>query len=145
MEYKNRITSETTDKLEKNQIFVFGSNESGFHGGGAAYMARHKFGAQIGVGFGRTGYSFAIPTKDWKIDTLGLLEIEFYVKRFIEYVKIMPQDIVYLVTQIGCGLAGYSPKEIAPFFKECINMENIHLPEPFWQILLENESTESNS
>lgn len=99
------------------KVFVFGSNESGFHGAGAAAYAVKKYGAQIGIGFGPTGQAFAIPTKSWDIlYSLTVEEIKHYVDRFFEYAKIR-KDHEFVITQIGCGLAGFSPNVIAPLFK----------------------------
>ena len=130
----HRVTPEEITSVEWNELFVFGSNESGLHGAGAAKVAL-AFEAQIGVGFGPQGNTFAIPTKDWLIQTLPLEVIEHYVKRFIVFAKEMP-NITFLVTAIGCGLAGYTPAEIAPMFKDAVTVENIHLPQSFWNILL---------
>lgn len=135
---KNRTTPENVKSLANNEIFVFGSNEDGIHGAGAAKLATSKFGALWGYGFGLRGKTFAIPTKDWDIDTLALEDIQFYVKRFIAYVKmknIEQPGFKYLVTEIGCGLAGYTPEEIAPMFKDAVNLENVYLPKRFWNIL----------
>lgn len=97
-------------------IFVFGSNEAGIHGAGAAKYAVKNYGAVMGVGFGMTGNSFAIPTKDKTIRTLPLTKINEYVDKFIEFAKSNP-DLEFQVTQIGCGLAGYEPWQIAPMFE----------------------------
>lgn len=97
-------------------VFVFGSNEAGRHGMGAAETAYKKHGAVYGVGFGPTGRCFAIPTKDWRIDRLPFSTIEFYVQRFIVYARFNPV-VTYQVTQIGCGLSGFQAKDIAPLFK----------------------------
>jgi hypothetical protein len=97
------------------KVFVFGSNESGSHGAGAAKFALDKEGAVYGVGWGRQGNSFALPTKDWQIDSLTLEEIEFYVKRFMAYADLHSTE-TFMVTRIGCGLAGFSDWEIAPLF-----------------------------
>tara|TARA_R110000850_G_scaffold34024_1_gene92226 strand:- start:31738 stop:32130 length:393 start_codon:yes stop_codon:yes gene_type:complete len=125
-------------KLEKNEVFVFGSNESGIHGGGAALQACKSFGAKWNKGFGfhftPMGRTFAIPTKDWNINSLTLDIIELYVYRFIEYTKTR-DDLVFLVTEIGCGLAGYTPEDIAPMFEFALNRSNIVLPERFIKIL----------
>jgi len=125
-------------ELKENEIFVFGSNESGIHGAGAALQAMKDFGAVYGVGFGPQGKTFAIPTKDWEIDTLPLDYIEPYVDGFLTYSATKP-DLVFLVTEIGCGLAGYIPEDIAPMFKFALNRSNIVLPEIFIKIL-ENDS-----
>jgi hypothetical protein len=98
-------------------IFVFGANEGGKHGGGAAYIARTHHGAIYGVGYGRQGDSFGIPTKDAQIHTLPLEKIEEYVKQFIQYAKDNP-ELDFKVTQIGCGLAGLKSSQVAPMFAE---------------------------
>lgn len=98
-------------------IFVFGSNESGIHGAGAAEVARLKHGARSGQGFGPAGNSFAIPTKDWDIRSLAVSAIQAYVTRFIAYTK-LNSDLKFKITQIGCGLAGFKSEQIAPLFLE---------------------------
>lgn len=97
-------------------IFVFGSNEAGIHGAGAAKWARQNHGAIMGIGNGLTGSSYAIPTKDKQIRTLPLTDIQKYVDEFIQFAKDSP-DLIFQVTQIGCGLAGYKPWQIAPMFE----------------------------
>lgn len=101
-------------KMADDEVFVFGSNESGRHGAGAAKTAMDA-GAVWGVGFGHQGSTFAIPTKDWDVQTLSLRSIEFYVCRFLAYAD-MREDLKFLVTRIGCGLAGYKDDDIAPMF-----------------------------
>lgn len=96
-------------------IFVFGSNLAGRHGAGAAKYARQVYGAEYGVGVGRTGNSYAIPTKDANIKTLPLDRIKPYVDEFLEYARTHRND-VFKVTAIGTGLAGYAHSEIAPMF-----------------------------
>jgi hypothetical protein len=129
-----RFTPNNITKLKPYEIFVFGSNEAGIHGAGAARVANKLFGAEFGKGFGRTGQTYAIPTKNHMIKTLSLPAIEKYVKQFIEESKNYSY-LTFLVTEIGCGLAGYTPKDIAPMFKDA--PENIVLPETFWKILNE--------
>lgn len=130
------ITPEKIIRLQPKQIFVFGSNEAGVHGSGAAAAAL-KFGATLGVGWGKQGKTFAIPTKDWMIKTLELDVIEFYVQRFIAFTEYY-QMYDYLVTPIGCGLAGYRAEDIAPLFDKVYQnpatYDNIHLPKSFWEI-----------
>lgn len=111
-----------------NEIFVFGSNLSGIHGAGAAKSARILYGAIIGQGIGLQGRSYAIPTKDFNIETLPLVEIEKYVKEFLEFASKTP-NIVYKLTPIGCGFAGYTPKDIAPMFRYA--PINVILPDEF--------------
>lgn len=130
---KERITPEKIEQLEAHEVFVFGSNEAGLHGAGSAHVAR-SFGAELGVGMGMQGSTFAIPTKDWNIQPLPLEAIKFYVSRFEAFAPLYP-DLTFLVTSIGCGLAGYKPVDIAPMFQGCLKHENVWLPEDFWIIL----------
>lgn len=96
-------------------IFVFGSNLAGRHGKGAAFTAKRSFGAVYGVGVGHTGNAYAIPTKDRNIRTLPLSEIRKYVEGFVIYAEQNP-TLMFTVTKIGCGLAGYTEEQIAPMF-----------------------------
>lgn len=98
-------------------IFVFGSNLAGRHGKGAALHAYKYYGAVYGQGIGLQGSSYAIPTKDMFIRTLSLTDIRGYVYDFIGYAKEHP-EMTFNVTAIGCGLAGYTPKDIAPMFRD---------------------------
>jgi hypothetical protein len=97
------------------RVFVFGSNEAGIHGAGAAHVALVKYGAQMGKGFGHYGDSFAIPTRDQIIETLPMKTINIYILGFIAYAN-SHKHLNFQVTQIGCGLAGLKPKNIAPLF-----------------------------
>ena len=97
-------------------IFVFGSNLAGRHGKGAALYAVKEKGAIYGQGIGRMGNSYAIPTKNTKLKTLPLISIALFVNAFIQYAK-DNKDLMFGVTRIGCGLAGYKDKDIAPLFK----------------------------
>lgn len=131
-----RVTPEDMGELEKGQIFVFGSNELGLHGAGAAAYALKYFGAKPGQGFGFCGQTFAIPTKDWEVTTLPIPIIKQYVDRF----RAFTQDHIhykwqFMVTRIGCGLAGLTPEQIAPLFKECRDQKNIWLPQDFHDVL----------
>lgn len=130
-----RITPEdiTLKDIGQDDIFVFGSNEAGIHGAGAAYFAL-SLGAEFGQGFGLMGNTFGIPTKDWNIQQLPLYAIIFYVHRFIEF-AIVNKDFRFYVTAIGTGLAGYTPEQIAPMFKTASNINNIYLPSEFWDII----------
>jgi len=96
-------------------IFVFGSNLAGRHGKGAALYARNSHGAEYGVGVGRTGNAYAIPTKDKRLRTLPLTRIAKYVSEFLDYARSHP-ELKFEVTKIGCGLAGYQEHEIRPMF-----------------------------
>lgn len=107
-------------------IFVFGSNLSGRHGKGAALCARNEYGAEYGVGVGRTGNAYALPTKDERIRTLPLPRIAGYVADFLKYARAHP-ELEFQVTKIGCGLAGYKECEIAPMFGGA--PMNCHLPD----------------
>jgi hypothetical protein len=98
-----------------SKIFVFGSNLAGRHGAGSALEARANHGAVLGVGIGRTGNAYAIPTKDNYLRVLPLSEIKIHVENFIDYAKKMP-DSTFEVVKIGCGLAGYREDQIKPFF-----------------------------
>lgn len=106
-------------------IFVFGSNLAGRHGRGAALAARQLYGAIQGQGVGRQGESYAIPTKDRNLQTLQLNEIKPFVELFLEYAVAHP-ELRFNVTRVGCGLAGYTDKDIAPMFKGA--PENCQLP-----------------
>lgn len=132
---KHRTTPENITELNEGEIFVFGSNLSGRHGKGAAKTAL-GFGAKWGQGWGKQGRSYGIPTKDVSVyKTLTIPQIAHYVGEFIEYAKDTP-ELTFLVTEIGCGLAGLKPKQIAPLFKDAIEVENIHLPASFWRQLI---------
>lgn len=103
--------------LNNSEIFVFGSNLSGIHGAGAAKTAFEQYGAILGQGIGLQGKSYAIPTKDFSINTLPLDSIKKHINNFINFAKTNP-NLTFIVTRIGCGLAGYKDHEIAPLFKE---------------------------
>ena len=122
---KKRTTPEFITELQPNEIFVFGSNLRGMHGGGAAYIAHRKFGAIMGQGVGLQGQSYAIPTMQGGVET-----IKPYVDEFIEFAK-EHQNLTFLVTRIGCGIAGFTDDEISPLFKAAHEVENIVLP-PDW-------------
>jgi hypothetical protein len=113
-------------------IFVFGSNLAGRHGAGAALWARNHYGARYGQGEGLSGMSYALPTKDERISTLPLARIKKHVDRFLECARDR-QDLTFRVTAIGCGLAGFQPEEIAPFFRDA--PENCILPREFSRVL----------
>lgn len=133
MNYK-RVSSPKIEVLELDEIFVFGSNLGGIHGGGAARLAYQRFGAAWGYGEGMAGCTYAIPTKDKNIETLPLEKISPYVDNFINYANAAPQYL-FLVTEIGCGLAGYAPKDIAPMFQRALLVDNIFLPDSFHKVL----------
>lgn len=129
-----RITPENIKSLSENQIFVYGSNLSGNHKKGAAKTAL-GWGAKMGKGKGLQGKTYGIPTKNANVrKTLTINEIKVFVDEFIDFAK-ANENLIFLVTEIGCGLAGLKPKDIAPLFKEAANIVNIHLPARFWRKL----------
>ena len=122
-----RMTPHFITALEPNQIFVFGSNLQGSHGGGAAAIAADKFGAVWGEGVGLHGQTYAIPTMQGGVET-----IVPYVNDFIAFAKAHP-ELHFLVTRIGCGIAGFKDAEMAPLFKEAATLSNVWLPKSFWE------------
>lgn len=127
---KLRLSANNIKELRVGEIFVFGSNLQGMHSGGAAAIAYQKFGAEWGVGVGPTGQCYAIPTMHGSIHL-----IKPYVYEFIKYAE-MHSELKFLVTLIGCGIAGFTPSEIGPLFKKCVNMKNVYLPFDFWREIL---------
>jgi hypothetical protein len=121
-----------------SDIFVFGSNLAGIHGRGSAFHARKFFGALQGVGSGRMGSSYAIPTKDKQMRVLQLPTIEEHVKTFLQYAR-DNADLTFNVVAIGCGLAGYRPADIAPMF--VIAPSNVMLPPEFVAVLADTRQT----
>ena len=119
---KKRTTPNFIESLEPNEVFVFGSNLRGMHGGGAAWIAYKKFGAIMGQGVGLQGQSYAIPTMQGGVET-----IRPYVDEFIAFAKAHP-ELTFLVTRIGCGIAGFTDEEIAPLFEQAHPLDNIALP-----------------
>ena len=126
---KQRVTSNHIERLQPNEIFVFGSNLSGHHGGGAALLAMNKWGAIWGQGVGLQGQTYGIPTMQGGVET-----IRPYVDEFIQFANKHP-EMTFLVTEIGCGIAGFTPQEIAPLFAKATTTENIHHPQRFWDLL----------
>lgn len=136
-----RVTPENIVELKPNEVFVFGSNTRGMHGGGAA-AAAVKWGAVMGNGFGIQGQTYAIPTLWFPATRPGMEIIPIYhiknqVNIFIDYAKNNPNKI-FLVTKIGTGIAAIPVTEIAPLFETAISIKNIYLPKEFWEILLKN-------
>ena len=119
------FTPEFITQLKADEVFVFGSNLAGMHGGGAAYVAFKKFGAVMGCGVGLRGQSYAIPTMQGGVET-----IKPYVDEFITFASAHP-EIFFYVTRIGCGIAGFRDKEIAPLFAKAMGLENVCLPKSF--------------
>ena len=127
--YNREYTPDRISELRENEVFVFGSNLAGAHGGGAARLAYNRFGAVWGQGVGMQGQSYAIPTMHGGVDV-----IKPYVDEFVQYAKTHPK-LKFFVTQIGCGIAGFIPEEIAPLFREALDVENVILPKVFVEIL----------
>lgn len=130
MDKRKRISPDLINNLKDNEIFVFGSNLEGMHGGGAARIAYNNFGAVWGQGVGLQGQSYGIPTMHGGVDV-----IKPYVDEFINFAKSHP-ELKFLVTRIGCGIAGFTDEEMAPLFKDAIEIENIYLPKSFYDILV---------
>ena len=135
MEEQTGITPEIIFTIENNDVFVFGSNLAGRHGGGAARTAL-RWGAVMGQGVGLQGQTYAIPTMFYTTE-----EIRPYVTEFIAFAKSHP-EYRFLVTKIGCGIAGFTVTEMAELFKPVINGHicNIYLPDEFVQALVSGES-----
>lgn len=127
--YNRKYTPEMIRELAANEIFVFGSNLAGFHGGGAARIALNNFGAIWGQGVGMQGQCYAIPTMQGGVET-----IKPYVDEFIDFAR-THAEYTFLVTRIACGIAGFSPREIAPLFADAIDVENVILPEDFVEVI----------
>ena len=127
--YNRPFTPEFITELKPNEVFVFGSNLQGMHAGGAARIAHERFGAVWGQGVGLQGQSYAIPTMQGGVET-----IEPYVEEFMDY-AFRHRELTFLVTRIGCGIAGFTAKEIAPLFLKVIDLENVILPKDFVEIM----------
>jgi len=123
------FTPDKISELKADEVFVFGSNLDGMHCGGAAFVAWKQFGAVMGCGVGFRGQSYAIPTMQGGVET-----IKPYVDGFIAFAKEHP-ELFFYVTRIGCGIAGFRDKEIAPLFREALGLENVCLPETFVKVL----------
>ena len=123
------FTPERIGELRPDEVFVFGSNLAGMHGGGAARVAFRQFGAVMGCGVGFRGQSYAIPTMQGGVET-----IKPYVDDFIVFAREHP-ELFFFVTRIGCGIAGFREKDIAPLFADAAGLENVCLPEGFAKLL----------
>lgn len=123
------FTPDKITSLQPNEVFVFGSNLAGMHGGGVARVARKLFGAVMGQGVGLQGQSYAIPTMQGGVET-----IKPYVDEFIAFAESHP-ELKFYVTRIGCGIAGFTDAEIAPLFKNALGKPNIVLPRDFAEVL----------
>lgn len=127
--YNRRYTPDRISELKENEIFVFGSNLEGSHGGGAARLAHKRFGAVWGQGVGLQGQSYAIPTMHGGVEL-----IEPYVEGFMDY-AFRHRELTFYVTRIGCGIAGFTPYEIAPLFLKVIDLPNVILPRDFVEVM----------
>lgn len=116
-------------------IFVFGSNLAGIHGAGAARYAAQHLGAEMGVGRGRTGQCYALPTKGSRIQCMSIGFIKQSVDGFLNHAAAHPED-EFKVTRVGCGLGGYKDKDIAPFFVDAT--PNCHFDSAWKEYLPEN-------
>lgn len=125
----SRITPPHISDLQPGEVFVFGSNLAGHHDGGAARVAFERFGAIYGQGEGLQGSSYAIPTM-----ALPLNAIAKYVEEFIWFADFHP-EMKFLVTRVGCGIAGYTDDQIAPLFAKAYSLPNVYLPAEFWKVL----------
>ena len=125
----DHITPSQVNVLKDGEIFVFGSNAQGAHMGGAARIAMEKFGAIWGQGEGLQGQSYAIPTME------GLENIKAAVDRFGQFAH-DHKEFNFYVTAIGCGIAGYTPEQIAPFFYDAGSLCNVYLPISFWKVIM---------
>ena len=128
--YNRRYTPDRISELKENEIFVFGSNLEGSHDGGAAKLAYNRFGAVWGLGTGIQGRSYAIPTMQGGVET-----IRPFVAAFIQFAK-QNTTLTFLVTRIGCGIAGFRDEEIAPLFEDALDLENVILPKEFVENLV---------
>jgi hypothetical protein len=126
---KRRVSPQWITTLADDEVFVFGSNLEGLHGGGAALLAYERFGAIWGQGTGLQGKSYGIPTMHGGVDVIAP-----YVDDFIAFAR-EHRELKFLVTEIGCGIAGFTVEEMAPLFKDAIDEENIYLPQRFIKIL----------
>lgn len=126
---KRRVSPQWITTLADDEVFVFGSNLEGLHGGGAALLAYERFGAIWGQGTGLQGKSYGIPTMHGGVDVIAP-----YVDDFIAFAR-EHRELKFLVTEIGCGIAGFTVEEMAPLFKDAIDEENIYLPQRFIRIL----------
>ncbi len=129
MEYNREYTPEFITELKTNEIFVFGSNILGMHGGGAARIANKKFGAEWGVGEGLTGQCYALPTMEGGVDYIA-----GKVQNFLVCAKTHP-ELKFYVTKIACGIAGFTVAEIGPLFSDAIMLENVILPKEFVEVI----------
>lgn len=125
-----RDTPEKMWNPRAQEVFVFGSNLAGRHGKGAARFAWERCGAVPGTGAGFSGRSYAIPTKDARLNVLPLPVIEKHVAQFLAFAG-LHTDLIFWVTKIGCGLAHYRAPQIAGLFVGKTIPANVRLPKEF--------------
>lgn len=102
-------------RLQPGEVFVFGSNLAGIHGAGAALQAVKCFGAKYGVGEGLAGKSYAFPTLDKRLKKLPFERMEAARDTLYAACRENP-DMRFLLTKVGCGLAGYPESEMSSLF-----------------------------
>lgn len=123
------VTPELVESLKPGQVYVYGSDLLGLHVGRTARLAVEKFGAVMGEGSGLWGQSYGIPTMQGPAE-----RVKPYVEEFTDFAK-YHRDMKFLVTKVGCGIAGFDAREIAPMFKEASELKNVWLPQEFWDVL----------
>lgn len=126
-----KYTPDIITELKEDEVFVFGSNLEGLHGGGAARVARKHFGAIMGQGVGMQGKSYAIPTMQGGVEAIKPF-VDQFMKHACEH-----KNLLFYVTRIGCGIAGFTDAEIAPLFMKARSLNNVRIPESFDLILNE--------
>ena len=131
---KTTFTPNNITDLAQNEIFVFGSNSAGQHAGGAAAFAMDRFGAKWGVGEGLCGNTYALPTMDDLTNPASMIP---HIQKFIECAKQHP-ELIFYVTKVGCGIAGFTISEVAPLFKEALELKNVLLPKEFVETLCQH-------
>ena len=134
-----KFTPGKISTLRPDEVFVFGSNLKGMHGGGAALAAWRHFGARLGQGVGLQGQSYAIPTMQGGPET-----IRPYVDEFIDFAR-QHRELVFYVTRIGCGIAGFRDEDIAPLFAQAVELDNVILPRSFWELIVRPEQTDTQA
>lgn len=133
-----KYTPEHITSLKENEIFVFGSNRLGKHIGGAARIAKDKFGAQERVSEGISGQTYAIPTLDEHFERVDLLDLTISITLFLQHVKLHKDRYTYYLTKIGCGIAGWSTYDVREVFQKCLKRicngvvpDNLYIPKEF--------------
>lgn len=134
---KCQVTPEKVYSLKENEIFVFGSNLLGIHKRGAAKDALDNYGAILGQGEGLQGQSYALPTKNTPTEFMPYENLKQYIDRLHLTIKQNP-NLHFLITKVGCNLAGFTVWEIAPLFKDFIFLNNCSLPRDFLDFIFGN-------